>query len=382
MDKIFHTWFNQKTNPVWADKVMISDSQSSNETKYADLGSLPISTATQTALDWKVDNVIAWQNTTVSKNWNTITVNSLWWPAVVTDWFNRNYFVATEWQTEFTATFDFTENTGSVIVTLNWNVLKPTLDYTEPWLNKVVFVSWLTAWDEVQLLTGIKWDKGGKWDKWDTGDTWPQGIEWPQWIQWVQWPTWNWISTIIRTSWTWAPWTTDTYTITYTDTTTTTFKVYNWADWIWTVSSVNSWTHITVDNTDPNNPVINYDWELFSTTLKNKLTWIEPGAEVNTINSWDNVSSLVNDAWYATWWWTASWTNTWDQTTTTWTVVATWWQTVVTVWTYVLGNNKLRVEVNWLWQVIITDYTETSTTSITFTSWLTAWDVVKYTILS
>lgn len=278
-DKIFHTWFNQKTNPAWADKIMISDSQASNETKYSDLDSLPISTATQTALDWKVDNVIAWTNTTVSRNGNVITVNSLWWPAVVTDWFNRNYFVATEWQTEFTATFYFTENTWSVIVTLNWNVLKPTLDYTESWLNKVVFVSWLTAWDEVQLITGIKWDKGD---------------------------TWNWISTIIRTSWDWSPWTTDTYTITFTDATTTTFQVYNWADWTWTVASVSSWTHITVDNTDPNNPIVNYDWELFSTTLKNKLDWIESGAEVNEVNEapidWEQYARK-NWAWEVVIWW-------------------------------------------------------------------------------
>ena len=67
---------------------------------------------------------------------------------------------------------------------------------------------------------------------------------------------------------------------------------------------------------------------------------------------------------------------------TTWTITATAWQTVVTVWAYVIWNNKLTILVNWVEQVITTDYTETSTTSITFTSWLTAWDIVKYRILS
>jgi len=38
---------------------MISDSEASNETKYTELNNLPISTDTQTALDTKVDNVIA-----------------------------------------------------------------------------------------------------------------------------------------------------------------------------------------------------------------------------------------------------------------------------------------------------------------------------------
>lgn len=236
MSDVIFPWQIPDWTPAWNDRILFSDTSDSNATKDWLISDLPISTATQTALDWKVDNVIAWQNTTVSRNWNTITVNSLWWPAVVTDWFNRNYFVATEWQTDFTATFNFTENTWSVIVALNWNVLKPTLDYTEPWLNKVIFVSWLTAWDEVQLITGIKWDK-------------------------------------------WDPWSVDMV--------------------IW-------WTHITVDNTDPNNPIVNYDWELFSTTLKNKLDWIEAGAEVNEVNEapidWEQYARK-NWAWEVVIWW-------------------------------------------------------------------------------
>ena len=75
-------------------------------------------------------------------------------------------------------------------------------------------------------------------------------------------------------------------------------------------------------------------------------------------------------------------TGWWDTTVTTWTVTATWWQTVVTVWTYVIWSNKLQVFVNWLEQLLTTDYTETSTTSITFWTWLVAWDIVKYNLLS
>ena len=238
-DKIFHTWFTQKTNPIWADKIMISDSQASNETKFTQITNLPINTATQIALDNKVDNVVAWTNTTVTRSGNVITVSSLWWPAVVTDWFNRNYFVSTEWQTEFTATFNFTENTWSVIVILNWQVLKPTLDYTEPWLNKVVFVSPLVAWEEIQLITGIKWDQWPKWDKGDKGDkwdTWEQGIQgiqgevwpiWPTWPQWPAWVDWVWIDNIELIS---TVWKVKTYRITYTDATTFDYTVSDWND--------------------------------------------------------------------------------------------------------------------------------------------------------
>lgn len=381
--------------------------------EWEKLDNLPNNTNSE--LSNKVDNVIAWQNTTVTRNWNTITVNSLWWPAVVTDWFNRNYFVATEWQTEFTATFNFTENTGSVIVTLNWNVLKPTLDYTEPWLNKIAFVSPLVALDEVQLITGIKWDK-------------------------------------------WDPWSVDMV--------------------IW-------WTHITVDNTDPNNQVINYDWELFSITLKNKLDWIDDWAEVNNISDtnatdltdwWDTslhnhdwryytenetdillswklntslkwvvnwlaeldalwkvptsqLPSYVDDVlefanlasfpvtwetgkiyiaidtnfsyrwgwstyieiadWKAIWWW-ISWDlsnqtdlqnalNAKATVNTPVVITATASQTVFTVNSYT--TNRIQVYVNWLLQTKTTDYTETNSTTITMVTGLTAWDEFKYIIL-
>ncbi len=49
-DKIFHTWFVEKASPVWADKIMISDSEAMNQTKFTDIANLPISTATSTAI--------------------------------------------------------------------------------------------------------------------------------------------------------------------------------------------------------------------------------------------------------------------------------------------------------------------------------------------
>lgn len=63
-------------------------------------------------------------------------------------------------------------------------------------------------------LTGTTGDKGDKGDKGDTGDA---G---------------NGIVSVVRTSGTGAPGTTDTFTITYTDTTTSTFNVYNGQDGI------------------------------------------------------------------------------------------------------------------------------------------------------
>ena len=147
-----------------------------------------------------------------------------------------------------------------------------------------------------------------------------------------------------------------------------------WAE-VNTINSVIAWTNIHIDNTDPLNPIISATWlGGWSVTVHNSLTWIQGWA------AWDyqhlttaQVTNLNNQ----------SWTNTWDQTMSNWTtVVATNWQTVCTTPTYVIWNNKLEVYLNWLLQEITQDYTETSTTSITFVSWLLAWDRVTYKLLS
>jgi len=60
-------------------------------------------------------------------------------------------------------------------------------------------------------------------------------------------------------------------------------------------------------------------------------------------------------------------------------VTATQGQTVVTVpFTYLVGQNSLRVFVNGSKQIVTTNYTETSTTSITFTGGLNVGDLVEF----
>lgn len=56
-DKIFHTWFVEKVAPVWADKIMLSDSEATNQTKFTDIANLPVSTPTSTAI-WVVQSDI------------------------------------------------------------------------------------------------------------------------------------------------------------------------------------------------------------------------------------------------------------------------------------------------------------------------------------
>lgn len=80
---------------------------------------------------------------------------------------------------------------------------------------------------------------------------------------------------------------------------------------------------------------------------------------------------------------TATWqTPTWGTMSNGTSITATEWQTVFTAPTYVIWSAKLEVYLNWLLQEITQDYTETSTISITFVTWLLAWDRVTYKLLS
>ena len=61
------------------------------------------------------------------------------------------------------------------------------------------------------------------------------------------------------------------------------------------------------------------------------------------------------------------------------TVTATQGQTFVPVpFTYLVGQNSLRVFVNGSKQILTTNYTETTTTGVTFTSGLNAGDLVEF----
>jgi len=62
------------------------------------------------------------------------------------------------------------------------------------------------------------------------------------------------------------------------------------------------------------------------------------------------------------------------------TVTATQGQTVVTVpFTYLIGSNSLKVYVNGSKQIVNLNYTETTTTSVTFSSGLNVGDIVEFT---
>jgi hypothetical protein len=133
------------------------------------------------------------------------------------------------------------------------------------------------------------------------------------------------------------------------------------------------------DNTDTRftTPAVTVDASLYL-QKSNNLSDLTNASTART-NLW--LWSLSTQFW--TFSWVSSWTNTWDQTISRWTpVTATAGQTVVTTPTYVLWSNKLMVFVNWNLQEPTIDYTETSTTSITFWTWLLVNNKVTFRLLS
>lgn len=114
--------------------------------------------------------------------------------------------------------------------------------------------------------SNLKWEKWDTGEKWDTWSTWAAGTDWAsivswafswddivftkddattvvlenakldlKWdtgVAWTDWDDWVWITSITKT---WTVWLVDTYTILYTDSTTSTFDITNWKDWTnWT----------------------------------------------------------------------------------------------------------------------------------------------------
>lgn len=121
--------------------------------------SKPISTATQAALNTKVDDVIAWTNTTVQRNWNTITVNSTWgggWGSGNEGSFAHEVQTATASQTVFNISFDYVLG-NNLYVFVNGQKQIYTEDYNETDTNTVTFVSGLNSGDIVEFIYPNKW---------------------------------------------------------------------------------------------------------------------------------------------------------------------------------------------------------------------------------
>lgn len=115
---------------------------------------------------------------------------------------------------------------------------------------------------------------------------------------------------------------------------------------------------------------------------KTKLDWIQAGAQVNTINAWDNISQLNNNVWYVTNWWLV-WTkqvdetNIWDTkilvyNTTSWKLEyqdnTSWWG-----WMDVFSDILVISIPNWTWNFTLSHSLWKIPSFILFSSNLILW---------
>jgi len=164
-------------------------------------------------------------------------------------------------------------------------------------------------------------------------------LEWLQWIQWIKWDIWLSATINIWTVTTWAAWSNasvsnvgtvnnaifdlviprwntgaDSIVPTYTDATTFDYTVTDWTNginWTWIVNSVVWGTNITVDNTDPLNPILNANWwtaaatTTYTTNFNNNLS----ATDTDVQKALDTLDNIVI-------WWTPLPTYTITNTTT------------------------------------------------------------------
>lgn len=171
----------------------------------------------------------------------------------------------------------------------------------------------LTGPQGPQGIQGVKGDKG------DTGDIGPQGLQGLIGQQGIQGETGNGIESIVLTSGNHAPGTLDTYTITFTDLTTTTFQVYNGANGATNLSKTVTATDVTINSDTGNDVVIGSASEtvagVMSATDKVKLDAVVANIDA-LLNQTGNAGKVLStNGTEASWVFPSSYTLEWSQTT-------------------------------------------------------------------
>ena len=132
---------------------------------------------------------------------------------------------------------------------------------------------------------------------WATGSTGSTGATGATWSAWTNGTNGRWITSVTLTSGTHAPWTLDTYTITFTDATTSTFQVYNGADWTGWGGSVTSVSVVSAHG---------LSWSVANPTttpaitLSTNVTWMVKG-DGTSFSAASAGTDYVSPSWSATW---------------------------------------------------------------------------------
>lgn len=151
----------------------------------------------------KVETIKAWTNTSVTRNWNEVTVNSLWGVgAPLEGGYSYNSFSPEAGDTILPLSFEYESGNNVLLVFVDEWKKQATTDYEETDDQTITFLSpfnWTELVEVVYVGKGEQWikgDKGDKGDQWEQGIQGEQGIQWEKWdkgdqgIQGVQWETW------------------------------------------------------------------------------------------------------------------------------------------------------------------------------------------------
>ena len=195
-----------------------------------------------------------------------------------------------------------------------------------PYVDLVTWETKKATKTELKWDKWDKWDTWDTWATWPQGIQWIQWPAWTNgtnWIDWLDWEDGRWITSITLIS---TVWKVKTYRITYTDATTFDYEVTDWADWTWAWDMLKSTYDTNNNGVVDNSEALNWEagtyyldtdnhtsWtinKVYTAIEQSKLSWIEEWAEVNTLNdvvAWTNISidktDPLNPIINSTWWW-------------------------------------------------------------------------------
>jgi len=116
---IFPSWFDQNASPATTDKILVADVSNSNKTEWSEIWNLPVSTATQSAIDSSILS-----STLVHTTWNeTIDWIKTFSSSPIVPTPTSSTQVATKWYADWLALTAWTGNVVGAASSIDWDIV-------------------------------------------------------------------------------------------------------------------------------------------------------------------------------------------------------------------------------------------------------------------
>ena len=379
---IFPSWYDQNTSPATTDKILVADVSNSNKTEWSEIWNLPVSTATQSALDNKASIDPSWNLEITGALYQNETSARSWWLATrdaITTFPVPSFRPIT---TDSTIAVDVMPNGTPVEYWTNWLAWIDVVDtdmlsgnpawaYARMWITGtyVEFGSKAHWW---AIVKPVRISVGSTTWLW-MDNTWKIAVWWnttPNTIfDIVNNASWDSVFLWITDNW-WTVWDRKRVIQTYSATTLLSsidafYTTWTWVDWRF--STYNSGRNEDV-------MVIRYDWRVWI-WITNPLAKIHVessignGAKIRISETWDTLSTQYAGL------------ELFDWTTFKWWLFKSWDSHDISIWT---TSERLRILAsNWnvgIWETA-PDYKLDVNGTFWFTPWTSVtpvdnWDVV------